>query len=93
MTTPKIQANESRAVSRISFFFKHTLPTIIEHVTNTPRRSAGETLYYTDKKAKLGVEYTYRVIPINSELLGNGVLLEGNQAVQGARAQSPGAGR
>lgn len=55
--------------------------------------SAGETLYYTDKKAKLGVEYTYRVIPINSELLENGVLLEGKQAVQVARAQSPSAGR
>lgn len=55
---------------------------------------AGETLYYTDKKAKLGVEYTYRVIPIHSELLENGVLLEGAQAVQVARAKPPsGAGR
>lgn len=50
---------------------------------------AGETLYYTDKKAKLGVEYTYRVIPIHSELLENGVLLEGAQAVQVARAKPP----
>lgn len=54
--------------------------------------SAGETLYYTDQKAKLGVEYTYRVIPIHSELLNNGVLLEGKQAVQVARALPPSAG-
>ena len=53
--------------------------------------SAGETLYYTDKKAKLGVEYTYRVIPINAELLNNGILLEGKQAVQVARAKAPSA--
>ena len=51
--------------------------------------SAGETLYYTDQQAKLGVEYTYRIIPIHSELLSNGVLLEGNQSVQVARAKSP----
>lgn len=51
--------------------------------------AAGETLYYTDKKARLGVEYTYRVIPIHSELLDNGVLLEGKQAVQVARAKPP----
>ena len=55
--------------------------------------SAGETLYYTDKKAKVGVEYTYRIIPINSELLENGILMEGTQAVQVARAQSPSAGK
>ncbi len=54
---------------------------------------AGETLYYTDKKAQLGVEYTYRIIPINQELLNNGILLEGKQAVQVARAQSPSASR
>ncbi len=53
---------------------------------------AGETLYYTDKKARLGVEYTYRIIPINSELLNNGILLEGKQAVQVARAKAPSAG-
>ncbi|MBQ9262764.1 MAG: PBP1A family penicillin-binding protein [Clostridia bacterium] len=51
--------------------------------------SAGETLYYTDKKAQLGVVYTYRIIPINSELLNNGVLLEGKQAVQVAQAKAP----
>ncbi|MBQ9197948.1 MAG: PBP1A family penicillin-binding protein [Clostridia bacterium] len=51
--------------------------------------SAGETLYYTDTKAQLGVEYTYRIIPINAELLNNGVLLEGKQAVQVARAKAP----
>ena len=54
--------------------------------------SAGETLYYTDKKAALGVEYTYRIIPINAELLNNGILLEGKQAVQVARAKPSGAG-
>ena len=55
--------------------------------------SAGETLYYTDKKAKVGVVYTYRIIPINSELLNNGVLLEGKQAVQIAQAKAPSSGR
>ncbi len=55
--------------------------------------SAGETLYYTDNKAQLGVEYTYRIIPIHSELLSNGVLLEGKQSVQVARAKAPTAGR
>ena len=54
---------------------------------------AGETLYYTDKKARLGVEYTYRIIPINAELLNNGILLEGKQAVQVARAKAPSSGR
>ena len=55
--------------------------------------SAGETLYYTDTKARLGVEYTYRIIPINAELLNNGILLEGKQAVQVARAKAPASGR
>jgi len=55
--------------------------------------SAGQTLRYTDTRAQLGVEYTYRIIPINSELLENGVLLEGKQAVQVARAKSPSTGR
>lgn len=50
---------------------------------------AGETLYYTDKKAQLGVEYTYRIIPIHPDLLENGVVLEGKQAVQVARAKAP----
>ena len=36
--------------------------------------------------------YTYRVTPINFELLQNGVLLEGNQLVQIAQAQAPSAG-
>jgi len=51
--------------------------------------SAGETLYYTDAKAAPGVVYTYRIIPIHSELLDNGILLEGRQAVQIAQAKSP----
>ena len=50
---------------------------------------AGETLYYTDTKAQLGVEYTYRIIPVQSALLDSGVLLEGKQAVQIARALQP----
>ena len=49
--------------------------------------SAGETLYYTDVKAKAGVVYTYRVIPVHAELLNNGILLEGVQAVQVAQAK------
>ncbi len=53
--------------------------------------TAGETLYYTDARASLGVVYTYRVIPINQELLNSGVLLEGKQAVQIAQARAPGA--
>ena len=52
---------------------------------------AGETLYYTDKKAQVGVVYTYRIIPINAELLENGILLEGKQAVQIAQAKAPSA--
>ncbi len=55
--------------------------------------SAGETLYFTDTKARLGVEYTYRIIPIHSELLSNGVLLEGSQSVQVARAKAPSSSR
>ena len=54
---------------------------------------AGETLYYTDAKAKVGVVYTYRIIPINSELLNNGILLEGKQAVQIAQAKAPSSSR
>ena len=54
--------------------------------------NAGETLYYTDAKAKQGVVYTYRIIPIHSELLENGVLLEGKQAVQIAQAKAPSTG-
>lgn len=49
------------------------------------RGAAGETLYYTDSKARPGVEYTYRVIPVNAELLDGGVLLEGKQSVAIAR--------
>ena len=51
------------------------------------RGSAGETLYYADSKAAPGVTYTYRVIPVHAELLDNGILLEGVQSVQVARAQ------
>lgn len=51
------------------------------------RGTAGETLYYTDTKAKSGVTYTYRVIPVHAELLDNGILLEGMQSVQVARVE------
>lgn len=51
------------------------------------RGSAGQTLYYTDTKARSGVTYTYRVIPVHSELLDNGILLEGVQSVQVAQAK------
>jgi len=47
----------------------------------------GETLYYTDTAAKPGVLYTYRVIPVHAELLNNGILLEGVQAVQVAQSK------
>lgn len=62
-------------------------------ILNELYASAGETLYYTDNKAQLGVEYTYRIIPIHSELLSKGVLLEGKQSVQVARAKAPTSGR
>lgn len=52
----------------------------------------GETLYYTDKSAKPGVVYTYRVIPVHAELLNNGILLEGVQSVQIAQANLPSQG-
>ena len=51
------------------------------------RGGKGETLYYTDAKARPGVTYTYRVIPVHQELLDNGILLEGVQAVQIARVE------
>ena len=51
--------------------------------------STGETLYYTDTRAQPGVTYTYRVIPVHAELLQNGILLEGVQSVQVARAALP----
>ena len=51
--------------------------------------SAGQPVYYADATARLGVVYTYRVTPINYELLQNGVLLEGTQLVQIAQAQAP----
>ncbi len=55
------------------------------------RGTPGQTLYYTDAKARAGVTYTYRVIPVHAELLDNGILLEGVQSVQVARVkESPG---
>lgn len=53
------------------------------------RAEAGQTLYYTDDRARDGVTYTYRVIPVHAELLDNGILLEGKQSVQVARVQRP----
>ena len=56
------------------------------------RAEAGQTLTYTDDRAQPGVTYTYRVIPVHAELLDNGVLLEGKQSVQVARAKAPNSG-
>ena len=50
---------------------------------------AGQTLTYTDERARDGVTYTYRVIPVHAELLENGILLEGKQSVQVARVERP----
>ena len=47
----------------------------------------GQTLRYTDDRARPGVVYTYRVIPVHAELLENGVLLEGMQSVQVAQVK------
>ena len=55
--------------------------------------AGGQTLYYTDTTARQGVVYTYRVIPVHQELLQNGILLEGAQSVQIARARSPVSGQ
>jgi len=54
------------------------------------RGTPGQTLYFTDSKARPGVTYTYRVIPVHAELLDNGVLLEGVQSVQVARVKDTG---
>lgn len=51
------------------------------------RGTPGQTLYFTDTKARTGVTYTYRVIPVHAELLDNGILLEGVQSVQVARVK------
>ncbi len=53
------------------------------------RAEAGQTLYFTDDRARDGVTYTYRVIPVHAELLDNGILLEGKQSVQVARVERP----
>ncbi len=50
---------------------------------------AGQTLTYVDERARDGVTYTYRVIPVHAELLENGILLEGKQSVQVARVERP----
>ncbi|MBQ4579594.1 MAG: PBP1A family penicillin-binding protein [Clostridia bacterium] len=53
------------------------------------RADAGQTLTYVDERARDGVTYTYRVIPVHAELLENGILLEGKQSVQIARVERP----
>ncbi len=53
------------------------------------RAEAGQTIYFTDERARDGVTYTYRVIPVHAELLDNGILLEGKQSVQVARVERP----
>jgi len=55
------------------------------------RGSAGETLFFNDVHAQYGVTYTYRVTPVHEELLTEGVLLEGRQAVLVAQARAPAA--
>jgi hypothetical protein len=50
---------------------------------------AGQTLTYVDDRARDGVTYTYRIIPVHAELLNNGILLEGKQSVQVARVERP----
>ncbi|MDR1569063.1 MAG: PBP1A family penicillin-binding protein [Oscillospiraceae bacterium] len=53
---------------------------------------AGLLQTYTDETAARGVRYTYTLVPIHSELLNEGVLLEGKPIAQSAQAfaQSPG---
>ena len=53
------------------------------------RAEAGQTLTFTDERARDGVTYTYRVIPVHAELLDNGILLEGKQSVQVAKVDRP----
>jgi len=53
------------------------------------RAEAGQVLTYVDDRARDGVTYTYRVIPVHAELLDNGILLEGKQSVQVARVERP----
>ena len=53
------------------------------------RADAGQTITYVDSRARDGVTYTYRVVPVHAELLDNGILLEGKQSVQVARVERP----
>ncbi len=53
------------------------------------RADAGQSITYTDTRARPGITYTYRVIPVHAELLDNGILLEGKQSVQVARVERP----
>ncbi len=53
------------------------------------RADAGQTITYVDTRARDGVTYTYRVVPVHAELLDNGILLEGKQSVQVARVERP----
>ncbi len=50
--------------------------------------NGGETLRYTDENARAGISYTYRITPVHDVLLGEGILLEGQQAVQIAQVRS-----
>ncbi len=50
---------------------------------------AGQTVSYVDERARAGVVYTYRVIPVHEELLQSGILLEGKQSVQVAQVARP----
>ncbi|MDR3051704.1 MAG: PBP1A family penicillin-binding protein [Oscillospiraceae bacterium] len=50
---------------------------------------AGAVQRYTDESARFGISYTYRVIPVHAELLAEGILLEGPQAIQVTQARWP----
>ncbi|MDR1262558.1 MAG: PBP1A family penicillin-binding protein [Oscillospiraceae bacterium] len=51
---------------------------------------AGQLQTYTDYTAQHGIRYTYTLTPIHSELLNEGVLLEGPAVTQSAQAFSQG---
>ena len=53
---------------------------------------AGLLQTYTDETAYRGVRYTYTLVPIHSELLNEGILLEGKSVAQSAQvfSQTPG---
>lgn len=59
-------------------------------VLNEVYGRAGMLQTYTDETAARGVKYTYTLTPIHSELLNEGVLLEGPSVAQSAQAFAQG---